>query len=291
MSAQVAETLPEQESVSALQITLIRRCALSGEAVARITTAARESGTDFVETARRLGFVSSKDIDDARHACLWNRKVTLAEQTAASPGQRLMIAHNPYDVHSERIRALRTELLLRQEGSKLANTVALVSPCAKEGRSQLSAELAVAFAQLGQPTLLVDADLRHPQQHVLFNADNKYGLSQALARVEDPFLTQVEGLPQLSLLTSGPLQPNPLELLSDQRFEVLLDDWRRHYSYVVIDTPPVSQYADGLAVATVVGRVLALSRARHTPHNATRDMLRRLSATRSRILGAVINHF
>lgn len=207
------------------------------------------------------------------------------------PSQRLVLAHWPYHPRSEKIRMLRTELLLRHEKSESANVVAVLSPCASEGRSQLAAELAIAFAQLGRPTLLVDADLRHPQQHVLFNADNTQGLSEAIAREEAPRFQPVQGLPSLFLLTAGAPPPNPLELLSDRRFEVMASEWQQHFQFVVFDTPPVSRYADGLAVATIVGRVLSLSRARETPYRETRDMMRRLGATQSRILGAVINHF
>lgn len=209
----------------------------------------------------------------------------------AEPADCLVLAHSPYHPRSEHLRMLRTELMLRHEAGDGGSVLAVLSPCPAEGRSQLAADLAIAFAQLGRPTLLVDADLRRPQQHVLFNADNSLGLAQAIAREQVPRFQSVKGLPSLFLLTAGPPPPNPLELLSDRCFEMMVADWRKHFDYVVIDTPPVARYADGLAVATVVGRVLSLSRARHTRYGDTRDMLRRLGATQARILGAVINHF
>jgi receptor protein-tyrosine kinase len=82
-----------------------------------------------------------------------------------------------------------------------------------------------------------------------------------------------------------------LELLSDGRFERMLMRCRREYQFVVIDTPPVSGYADGLLIASLAARVLAVSRANTTSHNSMRDMLRRLAATHARILGAVISYF
>jgi receptor protein-tyrosine kinase len=209
----------------------------------------------------------------------------------AAPAQCLVLAHQLFHPRSEQIRMLRTELLLRHEPTDNANIIAVVSPGPGEGRSQLAAELAISFAQLGRPTLLVDADLRHPQQHVLFNADNRQGLAQALTYEQMPPLQTVAGLPALYLLTAGPLPPNPLDLLSDRAFEAMANEWQQRFQFVVLDTPPVRQYADGLAVATIVGRVLSLSRARHTSYKDTRDMMRRLTATQSRILGAVINHF
>lgn len=220
-----------------------------------------------------------------------NAVLHVVQERPCVPADCLVLAHSPYHPRSEQIRMLRTELLLRHDAAEGANLTAVLSPCAGEGRSQLAAELAIAFAQLGRPTLLVDADLRHPQQHVLFNADNTRGLAHAMARNEVPRFQAVQGVPSLFLLTAGAPPANPLELLSDRCFESMVGDWRERFQFVVLDTPPVSRYADGLAVATIVGRVLSLSRARHTPYRDTRDMMRRLGATQSRILGAVINHF
>jgi protein-tyrosine kinase len=208
------------------------------------------------------------------------------------PSARILMARDPLNPRCETIRALRTELLMRRGSAQgRADIVALVSPCAGEGRSLLAADLAIAFAQTGRPTLLVDADMRHPQQHVLFPVPNRKGLSQAIELGRTPQLYTVRDLPQLSVLMSGAMQRNPLELLSSQRFATMIEEWRRLYAFVVLDTSPLSKFSDGLAVASMVGRVLTLSRARHTPLRDMQDMLRRLAATRAEILGAVINHF
>lgn len=219
------------------------------------------------------------------------RRELAAVEPRVKPDERLIMAHDPCDPRCERIRALRTELLLRRESLERADIVALLSPCPGEGRSLLAAELAIAFAQTGHPTLLVDADLRRPQQHLLFGATNRQGLAQSIQSGAPPALQAVHGLPRMSLLTSGVVVGDPLELLSSRRFAALLEEWRRDFEFVVLDTAPVGQFSDGLAVASLVGRVLALSRAQHTPFKEMQDMLRRLGATRSRILGAVINHF
>jgi protein-tyrosine kinase len=210
---------------------------------------------------------------------------------SARPTPRLAAASDVLDPRCEKIRALRTELLLRAEPGAGAEVIALLSPGTGEGRSQLAAELAITFAQLDRPTLLVDADLRHPSQHLLFAADNKSGLSQAITHDRTPCFQHVDGLPHLSLLTAGPTPDNAPELLLNKRFAALVAEWRESFDFVVLDTAPVTGYSDGLAVASVVKRVLVLSRARHTPYAESRDMLRRLGAIRSQIVGAVINHF
>jgi len=207
------------------------------------------------------------------------------------PDARLIMAHDPFDPRCERIRALRTELLLRREADDRGDIVALLSPGTGEGRSLLAAELAIAFAQTGHPTLLVDADMRRPHQHVLFGAHNRQGLSQAIEYGDRPQLHNVHGLPRMSVLTAGVVPGDPLEMLSSRRFASMIEEWRSNFEFVVIDTAPVGHFSDGLAVARLAGRVLALSRARHTSYKDMQDMLRRLAATRSRILGAVINHF
>jgi protein-tyrosine kinase len=221
----------------------------------------------------------------------WARREVTPIDARVQPDDRLIMAHDPCDPRCEKIRALRTELLLRRDSPDRADIVALLSPCSGEGRSLLAAELAIAFAQTGHPTLLVDADMRRPQQHMLFGANNRHGLAQAIVDGQPALLQAVHGLPSMSVLTAGMAPADPLELLSSRRFAALIEDWRRDFEFVVIDTAPVGAYADGLAVASLVGRVLALSRAQHTPFSAMQDMLRRLAATRSRILGAVISHF
>lgn len=206
------------------------------------------------------------------------------------PAPQLVVAHRPFDNRSERVRALRTELLLRRNvGDRLC--IALLSPRSGEGRSQLAAELAVAFAKTGRPTLLVDADLRQPRQHELFGLERRPGLADALQDGTPPMLHGVESLSSLAVLTAGRASGNPLELLADDRFANLVDDWRASFNYVLFDTPAVCDYSDALAVTTLAGQALTLSRAQHTPYQDARELLKRLAATQARVLGAVINHF
>ncbi|MCK9192792.1 MAG: CpsD/CapB family tyrosine-protein kinase [Nevskia sp.] len=289
MNADPAHDGASEQTELQLREALIRCCALDSEAIKKITHAARVLDIDFSEAAVRTGFVTEEDIEYAQHAS----QSTSARLNApkAKPAQELMLSRDPFDPRNEQILALRTELLLRHDGASRANMLAMLSPGRGEGRSQLCAELAMSFAQLGHPTLLVDADLRKPRQHLLFNADNEYGLSHSIAKHETPVLQAVEGFPWLSLLTSGPTPLNPLELLSGSHFERLIKEWRHSYEFVVIDTAPVGLHSDGLAVATLVGRVLTVSRANKTPYKQQKEMLRRLTVTRAQILGAVIKHF
>jgi receptor protein-tyrosine kinase len=192
---------------------------------------------------------------------------------------------------AERMRLLRTEILLRHRTQRGAIAVAIVGAGAAEGRSLLAAELALSLAQLNRSTLLIDADMRHPRQHRLFGTDLHDGLAQAIARGEATALYSVEGYDSMQLMTAGQYPANPIELLSDGRFEVLMDELRSTYDYIVIDTPRCSDYADGLVVSTVIGHVLTVHRAPHTHYKAARAMLRQLASSRADIIGAVLNTF
>jgi protein-tyrosine kinase len=287
---------------------LISLWGLSAESVGRIADVVRTEGLSFSDAALRLGMVSREDLEDANawmdrrdaqpgtiekaiHQAKAGTSVALRHAGMVRPSSQLLLVHDPDSPRSEGIRALRTELMLLVGEARHDNVLALLSPGAAEGRSQLCAELAISFAQAGRRTLLVDADMRHPHQHVLFSADSQWGLAQALALGEAPSLYAVEGVPELSLLTAGIIPPNPLELVSNRRFGRMVETWRRTYDFVLIDTPPVSRYADGLAIATAATRALVITRTESTSFSSMKELVRRLAPTQARILGAVLNKF
>lgn len=287
---------------------LIAQCNLRPQDVARVIETMRALRVSFGEAAVQLKLATREDVDlisqqvserpSKGRAGIFETAIRSSQTTAlvirqgiAKPTSELMRACAVDPLRNEKIRALQTDLMLLNDSAQRGNVFALLSPGRGEGRSRLCAELAIAFAQLGRRTLLLDADLRHPTQHLLFGADNQSGLSHTLALGDAPFLHGVEGLPELTLLTSGPTPPNPLELISNRRFERLVSQMRRQYDFVVIDTPSVVEYSDALQIATVAQRVLVVSRAEATSFGGMKDMLRRLAVTESKVLGAVINRF
>jgi protein-tyrosine kinase len=289
---------------------LIAHCNLSAQDIDRISETMHARRQGFCEAALQLNLATREDIEEVSS---WVREHSGGSQTGvietalrnaqgatnalivrqgmARLSNVLLHASDADSARSEKIRALRTDLMLLNESAQRGNVVALVGPGRGEGRSQLCAELAIAFAQLGRRTLLVDADLRHPRQHVLFSTDNQWGLAQTLALGESPFMHAVEGMPELAVLTCGTIPPNPLELVSHRRFERLISELRRQYDFIVIDTPAVSLYADALQIATVAQRVLVVGRNGSTSFRSMKDMLRRLAVTGSKILGAVTSKF
>lgn len=192
---------------------------------------------------------------------------------------------------SESLQAIRTEMLLRRESSHQADVVAVISAGAAEGRSTLAAELAIAFAEAGHPTLLVDADLRQPSQHHFFNIPNRHGLTQLLMFGERPLLHIPPGISRLTVMTAGDRPARPLDLLSHPAFSEEIAAWREAYRVVVIDTPALALWPDAATIANAAGRTLLATRSGHTRYSDLRAALRRLAPTRSRVMGAVINHF
>lgn len=277
----------------------------------RIREEMDKSHCNFPEAVVALGLATSERIDEImrqrhrvidaevigpveaaiRKVSVKRRVEALETRGEATPTKRVAAVYDPYSAHSEKLRGLRTELTLRFGPSTLATTVAVVSSGRDEGRSQLAAELAVTFAQLGKPTLLVDADFRSPSQHVLFNCSNEAGLANVIANNDQPFIFNVPAVPCLHLLTAGPLPTNPLELLSNKRLEQLIESWRHHYTYMIFDTPAVTNYADALTIATLTRRVLLVARSDNTELKQVKEMLRRLSMTHAEILGSVLNKF
>jgi protein-tyrosine kinase len=299
--------IPDQEIHDALVLLY----SLSREAVESINELMRGSADlRFADAAVHAGVITQQQLEEAlrwiqrksgeegggiveevlRRNGQRRRELVLWEGPQLTPCSQLIVAHDPSHPHSEAIRSLSSDLLMRTRNQG-GGILALLSPCAGEGRSQLAAELAIAFAQLGRRTLLVDADLRRPRQHVLFGADNDTGLAQALADGGSVRLHGIAELPQMKLLTSGSLPPNPLELLSGIRFEHLTFEWRRSFEFVILDTPPAAESSDAIAVASAVGNVLVLSRADVTPFSALKEMSRKLETSHARTLGAVISKF
>lgn len=278
---------PQLEDSRGLSQSLARRTGLSDGDLRRIAVVQDQLGLGFIEAAMRLGLITQSDLDAVLAG---ERNDEEVPNAVARPSSKLTSAHDPFDPFSETIRGLRTELLLRAPQDE-ANVLTIISADRGAGRSRVAAELAISFAQLGQSTLLVDCDLRGSSQHEWFAAENDEGLAQALLEGRAPKVQGVVGLPSLSLLTGGPRPSTPLELLSDPMFGETLTGWKRRYRHVIIDTPPVSEYSDGLAVAVFATRVLLVVRKHKTPLAVCRDTMRRIESARARVVGCVMNYF
>lgn len=170
-------------------------------------------------------------------------------------------------------------------------TLLVTSPAPGEGKSVISANLAVAFAQAGSRVLLVDADLRKPGVHQLFGLPNDHGLTTMLRgdTVEPEVLSQPTEQANLHVLTTGPLPPNPAELLGSQRMQAVLELLRKSADLVIFDSPPLQAVTDAAVLSAFVDGTLLVVMAGHSrraPVQKARETLARAGAN---VLGVVLN--
>src|SRR6195256_5996909 len=204
----------------------------------------------------------------------------------------LVAQHLPKSQMSEAFRALRTALLLSQADHP-PQVILVTSALPREGKTTAAANLAVTLAQLGDRTLLVDADLRKPGVGRMLNlGSGKYaGLSSYLAGVSSLELVTIQHptIPNLAAIPTGPLPPNPADLLSSHKFADAITVLRTKYKFIVIDSPPVMAATDAVIVSVQTDGVLLVVRSGETPKEAftrTRDLL---NSVKCRILGVVLN--
>jgi len=204
----------------------------------------------------------------------------------------LVAQHLPKSQMSEAFRALRTSILLSQADHP-PQVILVTSALPREGKTTAAANLAVTLAQLGDRTVLVDADLRKPGVGRLLNlGSGKFaGLSSYLAGVSSLDLVTVQhpAIPNLAAIPTGPLPPNPADLLSSHKFAEAIAELRTKYKFIVIDSPPVMAATDAVILSVQTDGVLLVVRSGETPKEAftrTRDLL---NSVKCHILGVVLN--
>ena len=204
----------------------------------------------------------------------------------------LVAQHLPKSQMSEAFRALRTALLLSQPDHP-PQVILVTSALPREGKTTAAANLAVTLAQLGDKTVLVDADLRKPGVGRLLNlGTGKYaGLSSYLAGVSTLDLVTVphSAIPNLAAIPTGPLPPNPADLLSSHKLADAIAELRTKYKFVVIDSPPIMAATDAVILSVQADGVLLVVRSGETPKEAFTRTCDLLTSVKSRLLGVVLN--
>lgn len=207
-----------------------------------------------------------------------------------NPSALLVAMHQPQERQTEAMRELRSQLILRwfKEGK---TTLAVAGGRSGEGCSVVAANLAIVLAQLGERTLLIDANFRNPRQRELFALQPEAGLTDLLRGrdVYDEALTAVPSLEHLRVLCAGAVPANPQELLSRASFIYVLKTMAEKYRAIVIDTPPALAYADAQIVVARARGCLLVTRRHHTRLADVEEMKGRLEPTGAQLLGAVIN--
>lgn len=285
--AQVPATPVEPKSVIYLLLG-----AISGMVVGLLLAFVTESLDDTLSSSEELETCLAMPVlcsvpTNQRPAGLKTDSVEAANTLPSIP----ILLDSPRSQAAEAFRGLRTSLLLSSP-DRQPKVIAVVSSVPAEGKTTVSANLGVAFAQRGESVLLIDADLRRSTMHAQFGLPNsRHGTSTILTMGMDPraILTPMESLPNLKLLPAGPHPPNPAELLGSKRMVEVLKALSAEYDRIIIDTPPVLSVADSLALANIADAVVLVVRsgvARKKAVLRARDLLRRAN---SNVVGMVFN--
>lgn len=270
---------------------LIESGHLTHEQLDRVLLEQKRRRRRFGELTVKMGFAPQGAVDGA-----------LARQfgypTARSTrGSRLpdglVTAQNPNLPFAEAMRAMRGQLLQRWfTGAHDQSAMAVASVDQGDGKSFLCANLAVVFAQLGESTLVIDADLRNPSQQKIFSLRNRMGLSGVLSgRAGLSEVRRMRSLPNLSILPAGATPPNPQELLSRGTFRRVLKEMAVHFDVILIDTPAAQIASDVQVVTQRAGSALLVARKDHTRAPELTRLAASLSGTGARILGSTLNDY
>lgn len=189
---------------------------------------------------------------------------------------------------SETYRALRTSILLSTV--EPAKSVVVTSSLEDEGKTTTATNLAITLAQMEKMVLLVDADLRKPKVHTLFGLENSIGLSSFLARQVVRDMIKTTPVPHLSIITSGPLPPNPSELLGSARMREFLSIVTDKFDIVIFDTAPIITVTDTTILSDLVDGTVVVIRSGKTTFDVAKRGVKLLRDINAKILGVVLNN-
>jgi polysaccharide biosynthesis transport protein len=214
-------------------------------------------------------------------------------------GEELVTVKKPRAPVSESFRVLRTGIQFSSV-DKPHRTLLVAGPTPREGKTTTAANLAVVMAQAGNQVLLVDADLRRPRLHRIFDLPNRRGLTSLLlefnvtqneeeSRILTREMVQATEVDGLQLLTSGPVPPNPSELLGSEKMKQLLDALCGQYDFIILDSPPILSVTDAAVLSTQVDGTLLVVRAHKVRRHLLRQAVTVLQNINANLLGAVLN--
>jgi protein-tyrosine kinase len=272
----------------AIGTILVEQGRLDSQDVEEIQRFANSHGVRFGEAAVQLKRITERDIESAI-AQQYNYPV-LARGGEGGVADDVIAAHMPQSDAVEPLRALRSQIILRWFNNASRRVLAISSAERGEGRSWLAANLATMFAQLGERTLLIDADMRHARQHRMFTIDNSVGLSALLTgRAGREIARRIHPQLRLFVLPAGIIPPNPQELLARPVFDVILDHFAAQFSLVILDTPAASETADAQILAANAGNAVMIARRNCTSQAKLAAAMQMFTDTGVNVIGSVIN--
>lgn len=257
--------------------------------VKRALSLQEESGGRFGDAALKLGIATPEDVNTALNKQFKYEFLSKGNGTVA---REISIAYDPQSRGAEAVRRLRSNLVLSLGNEERCEAIAVVSPSKGDGRSFIAANLAISFAQMRRRTLLIDADLRRPQQHLNFGLRNQIGFATILAeRGAHECMSRIEGFNELSVVTAGPTPPNPQELLGRPVLSRFVEVVRAHFDVLIFDTPPCSESADAALLASIATNAIVVARKHRTRLRDLQRTAADMELARAKVLGAVLNAY
>jgi capsular exopolysaccharide synthesis family protein len=220
-------------------------------------------------------------------ARFWSPSQAQKDEGAAL-SEQLVTVLDPAAAGSEAYRSLRTTLMYAVANTPPA-VILITSPGLMDGKSTTCANLAVVLAQAGKETLVIDGDLRRPSLHKIFGVPNVNGVVNVLSGEYDLSEMCTEPFPGLKILSTGPIPPNPAELLISGRLAPLIGQARQLFDYVLIDSPPTELVSDPMIIATQADAVILVLNSEETSKVAMHRAVHDLEAVGANVVGTVMN--
>jgi len=190
---------------------------------------------------------------------------------------------------AESYRVLRTNIQFSSL-DKPVKTILITSTAPAEGKSTTAANLAIAFAQTGSKVLIIDGDLRRPSQHKVFKTSNPLGLTNLLMQnVATQIAVRDVGVPNLKVVSSGPIPPNPSEIIGSGRMRDLLDSFKKDFDIIIIDGPPTLAVTDSAILSSMVDGVILVVAVGEVSKEMANKAKAQLASVKANILGVVLN--
>lgn len=195
----------------------------------------------------------------------------------------------PRSIISEKFRSIRTNILFSSADDDI-KTVVFTSEKPSDGKSTISANVAITYAQAGYKTLLIDGDMRRPTQHYLFNTTNMDGLSNLIVnKTEYDKVIHHTEISGLDLITAGPIPPNPSELIGSHKLLEILKYLQGEYDFIIIDSPPVNSVTDAQLFAEIAKYVVYVINVQKNDRTAVKRGKDLIEKAGAKILGVVLN--
>jgi len=218
--------------------------------------------------------------------------IPAAHKEAKTDQERgLLCFHNPHSTTTESFRAVRTSVLFASPEDKPLKLIMITAAFPREGKSFFSSNLATIFSQVNEKIVVIDVDMRRPRLNKTFNLDIKPGLSNYLiGNVDLNSIIKPTTIPNLSIITSGTIPPNPSELLTSNKIRTLLEELKTKFDRIILDSPPILSAPDSSLLANVVDGVILVVKGASTRLEVVVKAKEKILEARGRIIGVVVNN-